>query len=568
MLAPRSFALPLLAASLLAPAPAAATPDSDLDALVDGYYGEYPAARPVDATALGLHEHDGDLDDLSAAGIQREIERLQGWRDRFASVDDKGLSPERAIDATIVRRAIAARLLELGEVQGWRRFPDLYSDLASRAVYVLIQRDFAPAEERLRSVASREELIPNLLAQARRNLTRVSPVAVDVALEQNPAIVSFFENDVPAAFPEVKDAALERRFRRANAAAARALVDYGEFLRGLRTKAKAPFAIGADLYRKKLAAEEMIETPLDELLARGEAELSRLQGEAKKVLEKIDPTRTPEQVLAEIGRDHPPRDGVLAATAERLGALRAFVVKRKIATLPSEALPKVQETPPFARATTFASMDTPGPFETRGTDAFYSVTLPDPSWPAAQAEEFLRGLSRPTIENTAIHEAFPGHFVQFLWAPRFPTKTRKFEGANSNIEGWAHYSEQMMLDEGWAAGDPKARLAMLGGALWRATRYVVGIELHTGKMSYDEAVAFFQKNAWADRRSAEMEVRRGTEDPLYLYYTWGKLEILRLRDDYKRKLGRRYTLRGFHDAFLAQGPIPLPLMRRALLGAE
>jgi uncharacterized protein (DUF885 family) len=550
---------------LLAAAPAFATPESDFDAAVDEYYQEWPASRPVDATALGLHEHDGDLDDLSATGITREVERLRGWQDRLRTVDGKQLPAAKAVDLEFLRHAVAARLLDLVEVRSFRRFPSLYSRLAARSVHLLMVRDFAPPAERLRAVVSREELIPNLMAQARANLTQVSAVAVAIALEENPGLTAFFRDQVPAAFAEVKDPPLEQRFRKANARAARALADYGEFLERLQPKANAPIALGAELFRKKLEAEEMVTAPLDELGRRGEAELQRLEAEAHKTLARIDPKRPPEEVMAELSQDHPTADRVLAEVQGRLEALRDFVARKGIATVPSEALPKVRETPPFERATTFASMDTPGPFEQRALDAFYYVTLPDPSWPAAEAESFLRGLHRAEILNTAVHEAFPGHYVQFLWVPRLASKVRRFELANANVEGWAHYDEQMMLDEGFAGSDPKARMAMLTGALWRAARYVVAIKLHTAGMSFDDAVALFRRAAYADRRSAEMEVKRATEDPLYLYYTWGKLEILRLRDDYRRRLGRAFTLRRFHDAFLAEGPIPLPLMRRALL---
>src|SRR5581483_3425972 len=218
------------------------------------------------------------------------------------------------------------------------------------------------------------------------------------------------------------------------------------------------------------------------------------------------------------------------------------------------------------RATTLASMETPGAFETRATEAYYNVTLPEKSWSAEQIENYLGGaFSRPTIDVTSIHEAFPGHYVQYLWIPRLSSKVRKVEGVSTNVEGWAHYCEQMMLDEGYGAGDAKLRLAQLQDALLRAARFVVGIRMHTRGMTFEQGVEFFQREGFQEHKVAEMETRRGTEDPTYLYYTLGKLEILRLRDDYRRKLGAAYSLRKFHDAFLGEGAIPLPLMRRALL---
>ncbi len=235
-------------------------------------------------------------------------------------------------------------------------------------------------------------------------------------------------------------------------------------------------------------------------------------------------------------------------------------------TIPSQVMPIVQESPPFMRAFTLASMDTPGPFELQATEAYYNVTLPDPAWPAAQVEDYMRGaFSRGIIQLVSIHEAFPGHYVQFLWMPKMPTRTRKLYACSSNAEGWAHYSEQMMLDEGWGNGDPKLRLAQVQEALLRAARYVVGIRMHTMGMTMAEAEELFVKKGLQSKKVAEMETKRGTEDPTYLYYTWGKLQILQLREDYKKKLGSAYTLRKFHDAFLALGAIPLPILRKALL---
>ena len=324
--------------------------------------------------------------------------------------------------------------------------------------------------------------------------------------------------------------------------------------------------LGESRFRAKLAAEEMITTPLDELLARGEAEVAQLQGEFRKTAAKIDPKRPFGEVQAELLLDHPAPERLIAETDARLAGLRSFLIEKAIVTIPSAVMPRVTETPPFMRATTFASMSTPGPFEPKATEAYFNVTLPEKGWSAARTEDFMRGaFSRPLIDVVSIHEAFPSHYVQFLWLPKVDSIVRKYIGASSNIEGWAHYSEQMMLDEGYGGGDPKLRLMQLQDALLRAARYVVGIRLHTRGMTFDEGVAYFEKQGYQSHEVAVMEVKRGTYDPTYLYYTLGKLEILRLREDYKKKLGATYSLKRFHDALLAEGPIPLPLLRSALL---
>ena len=541
--------------------------DAAFDKLVDAYYAEYPAANPVSATDLGLHEHDGDLPDETAAGIAHEVARLKGWQKKLAAVDEKALSPFRANDLAALRAAVASWLVEYEVVQSWKRLPDHYCGLASRAVYVIIKRDYAPAEVRLRAVIARAQKIPAMLEAGKHNLQGVSKVAVDIALDEIPDIKSFFQNDVPLAFSSVNDAALKKQLADAGVKVVQALDGYAAFVRTqLQPHASAPVAIGEAAFKAKLAADELITTPIDELLKRGEAELHRLQAEFRKTAAKIDPGKPFAEVQLDMQKDHGKPERLIADTQARLAGLRAFLVEKNIVSLPSERLPRVEETPPFMRATTMASMDTPGPFEQHATLAYFNVTLPEKGWPAEKVEDFLRGaFNRPLIDVVSIHEAFPGHYTQFIWLPQVKSKVRKFESVSSNAEGWAHYCEQMMLDEGYGSGDLKLRLAQLQDALLRAARYVVGIRMHTRGMTFEQAVAFFHDEGYQSKEVALIEARRGTEDPTYLYYTLGKLEVLKLRDDYKKKLGASYSLKKFHDAFLAEGAIPLPLVRRALL---
>src|SRR6202045_919344 len=219
------------------------------------------------------------------------------------------------------------------------------------------------------------------------------------------------------------------------------------------------------------------------------------------------------------------------------------------------------------RALTFASMDTPGPYETVAKEAFFNVTLPEKNWRPERVEDFMGAFNRGTILSTAVHEAYPGHYVQFLWMQHIDSRVRKLIGASSNAEGWAHYTEQMMLDEGYS-NDPKMRIGQLQDALLRNARYIVGIEMHTGMMSFEQGVEFFVKEGYQTHSLAVVETKRGTSDPTYLYYTLGKLEILKLRDDYRKLRGAKFTLLDFHDTFLAQGFPPIKIVRRAMRGND
>lgn len=535
--------------------------------LADRYWDEELAHDPAFATAEGVHTYDAKLIDRSAAATHAYLARQKQWLQIFAGIDASKLTPSDAIDLETLRHQAMSHVVAIETTRDWQRRPRVYSNDAINAIYVLVKRDFAPAPERLASVIAREEQIPKLLAAARRNLTDVPRISVELALEELPSNIAFLQKDTVAAFSSVSDQALLRRFVAATATATRALGDYGTWLeQHVLPKAKEDFAIGADAFAKKLAADEMITEPLDQVLARGEAELARLRAAFIATAKKIDPTKTPQAVQASLGADHPKADHLLASVQARLAGLRKFLVDHQLVTIPSPVMPIVQESPPFMRAFTLASMDTPGPYETRATEAYYNVTLPDPKWPAAERESYLRGgFSRTVIEMVSIHEAFPGHYVQFLWMPKMRSRTRKLYFCSSNAEGWAHYAEQMMIDEGVADKDPKQRLAQLQEALLRAARYVVGIRMHTKGMTLPQAIQFFQTEGLQSKKVAEMEAKRGTEDPTYLYYTYGKLEILKLRDEYEKKLGAQFSLRKFHDAFLAEGAVPLPLVRRALL---
>ena len=225
--------------------------------------------------------------------------------------------------------------------------------------------------------------------------------------------------------------------------------------------------------------------------------------------------------------------GTSISTASRPSATVASFV-----TVPGGAQARVVETPPFQRATTFASMDTPGPYEANATEAFYNITLPDPSWSKEKQEEYLQGYNYPLLSNVSVHEVWPGHYTQFLWVKNNPelSKVRKLTAAGSNAEGWAHYSEEMVLDEGFMNNDPRYRLAQLVDALLRDCRYIVGIKMHTQGMTQQQAREFFVKEGRQQPVVGEMETKRGTGDPTYLMYTLGKLEILKLRADYRRKM--------------------------------
>ena len=534
------------------------------DKLVDRYFHE--AIFPFGTSGgvqSGFHQYDSSLDDLSAAGISKQNELLRRVEKEVSAF------PASTPDRELVLANIHAGLLANESIRMWEKNPDLYSSAASNAAFVIMSRSFAPADARLRSLVAREKQMPRMFADARANLKNPPKVYTEVAIEQLPGIVSFFESDVPKAFDQVKDQALNDDFRKANAAVVAELKAYEKWLKtDLLARSKGDFRIGAENYRKKLAYDEMVDIPLDKLLQIGYTDLRKNQQWFRETARKIDPKKTPEQILDQSGRNHPAPDKLLQAFRDTLEGLRTYIEAKGIATVPSRVMPIIEETPPFARALTFASMDMPGPYEKVAKESFFNVTLPEKTWTQKQVDEHMAAFNHGVILSTAIHEAFPGHYLQGLWIDKAPSMARRLIAANTYVEGWAHYTEQMMLDEGYGNGDPVLRLGQLQDALLRNARFIVGMEMHTGKMTFEQGVDFFVKEGFQTRTNGERETKRGTSDPTYLYYTLGKLEILKLREDYKKKMGPKYSLREFHNRLLSQGMPPIKVARKELLGDD
>jgi len=544
--------------------------DAEFNRLADRYFDEVVFRfDPAQATSVGFHQYDTLLPSGSRSDIEAQIAALKKWEGDIRNFDPRGLSPYVAADRELVLAQIEGQRLTLESIRPWEKNPDTYSSGITNAIFLVMSRSFAPPPERLKSVIAREKLVPRVLISARENLKNPPRIYTEIALEQLPGIIRFFEKDVPLAFQRVTDAQLMGNFQKSNQNVMDALRGYQTWLKNdLLPRSQGDFRIGAENYRNKLLYDEMVDIPLNRLLEIGYEDLHRNQAELRRVAAQIDPKRTPRQVLEELEYDHPPAGRLLQAFRDVLGGLRDFIEKHHIVTIPSPVMPIVEETPPFMRALTTASMDTPGPYESIAKEAFFNVTLPDPSWSAREVEEYLEDFNRGTIVSTADHEAYPGHYVQFLWLRNLPTKVRKLVGCSSNDEGWAHYSEQMMLDEGYGGGDPKLRLGQLQDALLRNARYIAGIQMHTGKMTFDQAVDFFVKEGYQTRPIAEKEAKRGTSDPTYLVYTLGKLELLKLRADYKRLKGAQFSLQEFHDSLMKQGIAPIKIVRRALLGND
>ena len=571
------------------PSPAAQRVSADgspqtFDFLSNQYFSDvYFKYSPTTGTQAGLHQYDTQLEDYSSAGIQKQTAALHVYEKKIEAIDPSALDASVAADRDILLNSIRSSLLTLEVIRPWEKNPDTYSSGVTNSIFVIMERPYAPLNIRLKAAVEREKLIPQVLLEARKNLKNPPKIYTEVALEQIDGLVSFFQNDVPSAFADATDVPTKAAFAKSNAVVVEAFKSYAAWMKAdLLPRSSGDYRLGADIFAKKLAYDEMVDIPLDRLLQIAYADLHKNQAEFNRIAKEVDPTKSADQVLAELATIHPAPDKLLGAFQDTFAGLISFIDAHHIITIPSKVEPTLEETPPFMRATTFASMDPPGPFETHSTKAYFNVTLPEKAWTQAHVAEHMASFNVGTIISTSVHEAYPGHYVQFLWMSEFPSKIRKLLGANTNIEGWAHYTEQMMLDEGYAAPGPNAapaqiheakliRLGQLQDALLRDARFVNSIKLHTGegepggKWTIDQAVDFFVKEGYQSHAVGLVETKRGTADATYLYYTLGKLEIMKLREDLKQKQGSSFNLQGFHDTFMRQGFAPIRVIRKAML---
>ena len=554
-----------------APAAAEASEAQSFQNAVEAFYDEEFRTHPIVATQVGVHDYDTEVDDLSEEGQAVEAARLHKALDALTAIDPAKLSQGDRDDRDVLIDDIKARLLDVETIRDWRKNPGIYSQSATTAIFVLVHRDFAPLADRLRSVIARERRIPAMLANGKANVEHPPLAFVELAIRNILGSINFLKVGVPAAFAAVEDEQLKRDFTVANDAAIASFESFRTYLeQELKPKADGDFALGADLFAKRAAYNEMVDIPPDRLLEIAYAQLHKDKSALSDAAHEIDPSTPIEAVLKQVRTQHPAADALISTASEDLAGLRAFVQDHHIATLPSDLLPQVEDTPEFRRATTAAALEAPGPLETHATQAFYYVTPPDKGLSAEKLEQYLGAYFFAGLKMISLHEVWPGHFLQYLTRRSHPewSLARKMAHAYSTTEGWAHYAEQMMVEQGFGGSDPRLKIAQLQMALLRDCRFVAAIELHTKGKSVDEAAEIFIKECGSPEPEARREAYRGTRDPGYMNYTLGKLQILKLREDYRAEMGDKFSLMEFHDRLLGAGLAPIKIIRREMLGKD
>jgi len=541
------------------------TPSQRLARLADAYLVSLYDAYPTTAASLGLHEYDGRIPDIGDAARAGRIAALRDLQTRLAGISAQSLDVEDAHDHTLLSLALDEELFRLEQLREFERNPMAFSGPLDVSGY--IKRDYAPLPRRVVALCEHLRQVPGYLAAARAALREPVPLPfLETALEVYAGTVQFQEDHLVRAVRPVGPGPLWTAFERANTGAIAALRRFTAYLEDeIRPKATPEFAIGEAHFRTMLRVGEMIDLPVERLLEIGRDDLARNQAALREAAQRIDPGGDVRAIMARQAQDHPPAERLIPEAERLLEELKRFVETHGLVSIPSAIAPRVEETPPFARWA-FAMMDTSGPFET-ASESFYYVTPPEPGWTAEQKEEWLRKFDYATLRDVGIHEVYPGHYVHFLHVKTIARPLRKVLSSYSFVEGWAHYCEEMMVEEGYGRDDPGLRIAQRSEALLRDVRFLVAIEMHTRKMSKDDAARMFVESAYMDPLPAEREAARGTFDPGYLNYTLGKLMVRKLRDDLRRP-GAAFSLRTFHDALLKLGAPPIPLVRRRMLAME
>jgi uncharacterized protein (DUF885 family) len=533
---------------------------------VDDYLAYLYEVLPSQAALDGVHLHDDLLEDLSRSGTEAHVRALAGFSRRLNQIDTSLLPPGDQVDHPIVAANIEARMYDLEVVRPWERNPQLYADLIGTSLAGQALFAYAPEADRARRVASKLRQVPRLIQAARDNIKEAPGIFVKVGLETWRGTLKFIESDLPRAFAGLDDLHILGDLADTSTEASAAITAYLSYLEtDLAPRAKASFRLGRERFEQKLKLEEGVSLSADKLLAIAERELHEVQEEFRSVAGKLnggDPLEAWRQT-----KERHPEPGTLVATAQaQVKELEEFLRRQSIVTVPASEPVVVAPSPDFYRWA-FASMWTPGPFESKPSRAYYYLTDVDRSWSPERQKEHMRDFNIPTLWNISIHEVFPGHFLHFQHLRQVQSKVRKstlFAPA-SFVEGWAHYCEQMMMEAGFRRADPTVRLGQLAEALVRLARFVVAIRLHCEDLSVEQGMRFFRDEAFLEEATARREAERGTFDPTYLVYSIGKLMMLKLRRDYKDQQSGKFSLRSFHDAVLAQGSAPFWAHRRLLL---
>jgi uncharacterized protein (DUF885 family) len=533
------------------------------DSYVDQFLNDYFAANPTFAVIQGKHEYDGKFPDWSEEGLNKEIARLKSEREKASAFKDNELDDRQRFERDYLIARIDNDLFWRETADQPHTNPYWYSDPTDPDVYV--SRPYAPLETRIKAYTTYAKNLPAALAQIKGNLKGpLSKNLIAIGRQTIGGLADFFSKDVVKVFEPVKDEQLQKGFKEANDGAIKAVKDFDAFLASQEKTANNNFALGPDKFKAMLKQTEGVDIDLASLEQVAQHDLDRNTDALKVECAKFAPGQSLQQCMAKANADKAPGADVVQAAENQLGDLRKFIIDKNVVSIPGTEEAHARQAPPY-KAWNFAYINIPGPYETN-LPSYYYVSPPNPTWSKEKQEAYVPG--KGSLLFTSVHEVYPGHFVQFLHANRSGSKFGQVFVGYAFAEGWAHYCEEMMYDAGLGLGDPEMHIGQLEEALLRNVRFLSAIGLHTKGMTVDESKKMFLERAFQDEGNAEQQANRGTFDPAYLNYTMGKLMIRKLREDWTASHGGRDAWKQFHDQFLSFGGPPIPLVRKAMMGAN
>jgi hypothetical protein len=542
--------------------------------LVDAYLDRFARYHPSIAAGNGIHAHDDRLENFSAASIAEEVDWLRSERRGLDAFDAAQLTPDERVDHRILQGVIDGWLLDLDGIRTWQRNPMIYAAAVSDGVHNLMTMESSPAPERMRQVIAKLGGVAALIAAARANITSPPRVFVERAAAMFHGVSDLLRHDLPLAFADVADASLKNTLAGAADAARRDIDAYTTDLETTILRAASDrFATGTANVEARYRAEELIDLPAASLLAIGERELTSMQAEFTAAARRVAPERPPLEVWRDVLDDHPKRGGVAAAAQKTVNELFAFIRAHRLVDLPEGERVVVAAAPAYDLG--LASMHSSPPLEARPVKSYYYITDAQPDWPPERQNLWLQKFNYATLADITAHEVAPGHYVHSLFMRRTPGKVRRiwiglnpFPQPSSGQDGWAHYAEQLISDEGFKRDDPRYRLAQTSEALTRICRLIAGLRLHSGEWSIDQAAQLFEREAHLPAPAARQEAVRGTYDPTYGGYFLGKMAAIKLRRDYEKAQGARFNLREFHERVMTNGIAPWWAHRQLLLPGD
>jgi len=541
---------------------------------VDRYFDDFARRHPSIAAGNGLHQHDDLLEDFSTSAIRAEIAALERDSAALTQFQTRSLTPDERVDRRILLGIIDGWLLEQKTLENWRRNPMIYASVLTDGVHNLMTVESDPPSVRMRRIVAKLGQVPALLAAAHANIVNPPRLFAERGATFMRGASDMLGKDLDLAFAGVANAALRDSLRRAADKAIPLIDEYASFLeKDVIPKATGNFAIGGANVARRYRAEELIDMPIADMVSLGERELVKEQAAFRSAAEHLAPGKDPQATWLAVRRDHPKLGGVVAATQRITDSLTRFVESRGIASVPAGERVVVKPAPPFDLG--FASMHARPPLENASVKSVFYITDARADMPVEQQEAWLERYNYASLSNTAAHEAMPGHWLHSIYMRHTPGKVRRiwiglnpFPQPSSGQDGWAHYAEQMVLDEGFGGGDPRLRLAQSSDALTRICRLLSGIKLHTKEWTIDDAQRCFEQQAYVAAPAARREAERGAYDPTYGGYFLGKRGIITLRDDYKRKLGAAFNLREFHERIMTNGIAPIWAHRQLMLPGD